>query len=179
VSRRLEHLVSSAGYEALQNMTPLEGKLTWRVSTTLLAGGRRLTHTLCSFMYAAQCIWRQHHLTIDISLYQQHVFIHCFMYFLIAGSVTWSTWGSKLESIFTPIFATLPTLQGIQVYTHINSPLDIYLAQGLSKENASKWRDTMVYVIMGEQATSCCNIALFSVHTTITMFMFNHNIVVV
>jgi hypothetical protein len=27
------------------------------------------------------------------------------------GSVTWSTWGSKLESIFTPIFATLPALQ--------------------------------------------------------------------
>lgn len=68
----------------------------------------------------------------------------------LVGSVTWSTWGSKLESIFTPIFATLPTLQGIQVYTHINSPLDIYLSQGLSKENASKWRDTMVYVIMGE-----------------------------
>lgn len=65
----------------------------------------------------------------------------------LEGSVTWSTWGSKLESIFTPIFATLPTLQGIQVYTHVNSSLDIYLAQGLSKDG-TKWRDTMVYIIM-------------------------------
>ncbi|CAE7438613.1 unnamed protein product, partial [Symbiodinium microadriaticum] len=65
----------------------------------------------------------------------------------LEGSVTWSTWGSKLESIFSPIFATLPTLQGIQVYTHINSPLDIYLAKGLSK-GANKWRDSMTYVIM-------------------------------
>lgn len=27
------------------------------------------------------------------------------------GCVEWSTWGSKLESIFSPVFATLPALQ--------------------------------------------------------------------
>mmetsp|Transcript_4832 Transcript_4832/g.7354 ORF Transcript_4832/g.7354 Transcript_4832/m.7354 type:complete len:1127 (+) Transcript_4832:113-3493(+) len=66
----------------------------------------------------------------------------------LEASVTWSTWGSKLESIFTPIFATLPTLQGIQIYTHMNSPVDVYLAKGLSKGSADKYRDSMVYIIM-------------------------------
>lgn len=28
----------------------------------------------------------------------------------ITGQVEWSTWGSKLESIFQPVFDTLPTL---------------------------------------------------------------------
>ena len=29
---------------------------------------------------------------------------------VLAGQVEWSTWGSKLESIFQPVFDTLPTL---------------------------------------------------------------------
>ena len=28
----------------------------------------------------------------------------------LSGRVEWSTWGSKLESIFQPIFASMPTL---------------------------------------------------------------------
>jgi hypothetical protein len=30
--------------------------------------------------------------------------------FFRAGQVEWSTWGSKLESIFLPVFSTLPSL---------------------------------------------------------------------
>ena len=32
------------------------------------------------------------------------------MQLIYAGQVEWSTWGSKLESIFQPVFSTLPSL---------------------------------------------------------------------
>lgn len=33
-----------------------------------------------------------------------------YVYSLLLGQVEWSTWGSKLESIFLPVFSTLPNL---------------------------------------------------------------------
>lgn len=66
----------------------------------------------------------------------------------LEGSVTWSTWGSKLESIFTPIFAQLPALQGIHVYTRVNAALDVHLAKGIAKDKKRRKTDSMMYAVM-------------------------------
>ena len=33
-------------------------------------------------------------------------------------AVTWTTWGSKLDTIFTPVMYSLPALKGLQVREH-------------------------------------------------------------
>lgn len=66
----------------------------------------------------------------------------------LEGCVTWSTWGSKLESIFAPIFASLPTLQGSQIYTLRDTPVEICLANGLSKSGLQKSRDVLTYCVV-------------------------------
>jgi hypothetical protein len=73
----------------------------------------------------------------------------------LEGCVTWSTWGSKLESIFAPIFASLPSLQGSQINTLINTPVEIWLANGLSKASLQSSRGSLTYVIVGKNYTRC------------------------
>ena len=74
----------------------------------------------------------------------------------LEGGVTWSTWGSKLESIFAPIFASLPSLQGSQITTLQNTPVEICLASGLSKNSLAASRGALTFVVVG-------NIFLFSI----------------
>ena len=64
----------------------------------------------------------------------------------LEGCVSWTTWGSKLDTIFQPIFASLPTLQGAQVVTLMNQPTEIYLASGLMREDRGP---THEYVVIG------------------------------
>ena len=45
----------------------------------------------------------------------------------LTGMVEWSTWGSKLESIFAPIFATLPNL--VVSYGHFIVILSFFYAK--------------------------------------------------
>lgn len=68
----------------------------------------------------------------------------------LEGCVTWSTWGSKLESIFAPIFASLPSLQGSQIYTLKDTPVEICLANGLSKSSLQKTRGSLTYAVVGK-----------------------------
>lgn len=67
----------------------------------------------------------------------------------LEGCVTWSTWGSKLESIFAPIFAALPSLQGSQIYTLRDTPVEICLANGLSKASLQQSRGNLTFVVVG------------------------------
>lgn len=89
-----------------------------------------------------------------------------------AGRVEWSTWGSKLESIFAPIFATLPSVmvssfacvsnqdqfienglslsQASQLTTTCDTPLSILLPNGLSKAELNRWRDAVSYTVVGK-----------------------------
>lgn len=70
----------------------------------------------------------------------------------LPGSVTWSTWGSKLENIFSSVFSTIPNLNHAQVRTDINDPLVIDLSGGLSKQFLNGWRDNMSYVVTTKPA---------------------------
>jgi hypothetical protein len=68
----------------------------------------------------------------------------------LEGSVTWTTWGSKLETIFLPVFSTVPTPEGLQIIAHPNEPVEIYLSNSISAVAKSRWKGTMTYVISGE-----------------------------
>ena len=66
------------------------------------------------------------------------------------GCVTWTTWGSKLETIFSPVFAQLPTIQGFAVFTKTNTPLEISLADAVSGKDMRAWRDVMSFRLRGK-----------------------------
>lgn len=68
----------------------------------------------------------------------------------LEGSVTWTTWGSKLETIFLPVFSTVPTPEGLQILAHPNEPVEVYLSNSISALAKSRWKGTMTYVISGE-----------------------------
>eukprot|EP00981_Chlorochromonas_danica_P007690 scaffold1869_cov163-Ochromonas_danica.AAC.2 len=70
----------------------------------------------------------------------------------LQGRVEWSTWGSKLESIFAPIFATLPSVMASQLTTTCDTPLSIFLPNGLSKAELNRWRDAVSYSVVERPA---------------------------
>jgi hypothetical protein len=66
----------------------------------------------------------------------------------LRGQVEWSTWGSKLESIFSPVFSSVPTLVSSQWVGTVNTPLEVFLPGGLSKAALLKVRDSLSYVVL-------------------------------
>jgi hypothetical protein len=67
----------------------------------------------------------------------------------LEGSVTWTTWGSKLETIFLPVFSTVPTPEGLHIITYPNEPVEVYLSNSISALAKSRWKGTMTYVVSG------------------------------
>ena len=66
----------------------------------------------------------------------------------VQGSVEWSTWGSKLESIFQPVFATIPNLMGCHVTCPLDTGMEVPLAYGLTKATLAKVRDSLSYAVL-------------------------------
>jgi hypothetical protein len=84
----------------------------------------------------------------------------------LRGQVEWSTWGSKLESIFSPVFSSVPNLmvrsrfqsfcclyltscpQSSQWTTSTDTSLEVFLPGGLSKSALQKCRDSLSYVVV-------------------------------
>jgi hypothetical protein len=56
----------------------------------------------------------------------------------LLGKVEWSTWGSKLETIFTPLFSDPPILRGLKYTTDIDTGVAIDLSQGLLSSEINK-----------------------------------------
>jgi hypothetical protein len=71
----------------------------------------------------------------------------------LESAITWSTWGSKLDSIFNQVFAHLPTITGKHYITRMNQPIEIILTNGIKDlSTLDKFRDVLFYVV-GEQPT--------------------------
>jgi len=66
----------------------------------------------------------------------------------LRGQVEWSTWGSKLESIFEPIFAVLPSVANSKVTVCCNGSKSIYLPNGITKPALQQMRDSLSYNIL-------------------------------
>jgi hypothetical protein len=67
----------------------------------------------------------------------------------ISGCVTWTSWGSKLETIFSPVFALMPNIQGFASCTLPATSLEINLSEGLSDKDKRAWSDVISYKIKG------------------------------
>jgi hypothetical protein len=65
----------------------------------------------------------------------------------LSGQVDWSTWGSKLESIFSPIFVTIPSVRGGIIHMKANSDMKISLSEGIPRSILRSWRDNMSFII--------------------------------
>ena len=72
----------------------------------------------------------------------------------LEGAVTWTTWGSKLEMIFSPVFFTVPTPEGIQIMTNPGEAVEVYLSNSISAVAKSRWKGTMTYVVSGKSYMS-------------------------
>ena len=64
--------------------------------------------------------------------------------------MTWTSWGSKLETIFSPVFAQVPNIQGFPVYTAPDTPVDINLSDAVSDRDMRAWSDIMTFKIKGK-----------------------------
>lgn len=63
------------------------------------------------------------------------------------GQVDWSTWGSKLETIFAPLYVTIPTVKSGRIEMKMNQMIKINLSEGIRKSLLRGWKDTMLFVI--------------------------------
>jgi len=61
--------------------------------------------------------------------------------------VDWSTWGSKLDALFEPIFAQAPTPVHMQLEVINGEPVLVCLANSLTKDTVSRWADTLSFMI--------------------------------
>lgn len=68
----------------------------------------------------------------------------------LCAMVQWDTWGSKLETIFSPIFSVIPNLESTQKYTFMDLPLPINLSKSAPNHSLKKWRDSLTYEIVGK-----------------------------
>lgn len=68
-----------------------------------------------------------------------------------SGCVTWTSWGSKLETIFLPVFAQMPNIKGFPVFTTPNTPLDIDMSEAVSAKDMATWRDVLSFKIKGKK----------------------------
>jgi hypothetical protein len=76
----------------------------------------------------------------------------------LEGSVTWTTWGSKLEMIFNPVFSTVPTPEGLQILAYPNESVEIYLSNSITALEKSRWKGTMTYDISGACVCACVRV---------------------
>ena len=68
----------------------------------------------------------------------------------LLGKVEWSTWGSKLDNIFSLVFATLPVLTGIELVVQLGDHLKVNFAATLPKGSLDRWRGNMAYEIVSK-----------------------------
>lgn len=68
---------------------------------------------------------------------------------VILGCVTWTSWGSKLETIFSPVFAQMPNIKGFPVFTTPDTPLAIDVSEAVSAKDLATWRDVLSFKIKG------------------------------
>jgi hypothetical protein len=66
----------------------------------------------------------------------------------IDGMIDWNSWGSKLDSIFAPIFNAVPLLAGQACSVVSGKKLAIDLSVGISREMLQDYRDGMVFYIL-------------------------------
>jgi hypothetical protein len=71
------------------------------------------------------------------------------------GCVTWTSWGSKLETIFSPVFALIPSIQGFSVFTLPEDKLDINVTDAVSAKDMRAWGDSLSFKIKGISLLVC------------------------
>jgi hypothetical protein len=63
----------------------------------------------------------------------------------LSAQVEWSTWGSKLDIIFAPVFANMPTITAERVTATSGIPQKIDLTKSIPKNVLLKWRGSICY----------------------------------
>ena len=67
----------------------------------------------------------------------------------LESKIEWSTWGSKLNMIFNPIFSHIPTLSGQHIFTNLDEPIDVKLSNGVSNPALlTKHKDSLLYCVV-------------------------------
>ncbi len=70
----------------------------------------------------------------------------------LSGQVEWSTWGSKLENMFSIIFAEVPTLKNSNVVTGMNESVVVDLCNGVSSSLIKNMKDSVTFTILQRPA---------------------------
>jgi len=65
----------------------------------------------------------------------------------LVGSVTWNSWGSKLDTIFSPLFSRIPKLTPQKLDCLRDDELVVDLAYGFSREVMNDYLSQMIFVV--------------------------------
>ena len=68
----------------------------------------------------------------------------------LEGRVEWSTWGSKLDTIFAPVFAGTPDIGSQHVHGLAGVPMPILLPAGVPPALLQAWKGNIRYVIINK-----------------------------
>ena len=63
------------------------------------------------------------------------------------GMINWNSWGSKLDSIFAPVFNAVPLLSGLRVTAKAGVPIEIDMSHGISETMKDAYKDGMTFYI--------------------------------
>lgn len=67
----------------------------------------------------------------------------------LESKIEWSTWGSKLNMIFSPIFSHIPTISGQQLITNMDESLEVKLDHGISNPSLlNRYKDSLLYCVV-------------------------------
>lgn len=66
----------------------------------------------------------------------------------LSNAIEWSTWGSKLDNIFSIVFSQLPSLVGLQMSCISGQPVKINLTGSVHKATLEKYKDNMTFELI-------------------------------
>ena len=66
------------------------------------------------------------------------------------GMISWNSWGSKLDSIFSPIFSSVPTLSGHSYTLMQGTSQQVDMMNGINKERRDGLRDSITFIIVDD-----------------------------
>ena len=66
----------------------------------------------------------------------------------LEGRVEWSTWGSKLDAIFLPIFDNVPVISSQHLHTFSDSPIAVRLSAGVPPAVLTNWKENLEFFVL-------------------------------
>ena len=68
----------------------------------------------------------------------------------LSGQVEWTTWGSKLDNIFAPVFASSPAINNQHLHGIQDVPLSVCLSAGVDPQVMAEHKDSINFLVVDQ-----------------------------